>query len=292
MDVDAVVLDIDGVLVDTAASYKRAIQETLRSVVGATLTDDEVQAFKNAGGFNNDWVLTEAAALYLRARTEGVDESVAAVTSAIAEAGGGLDGATEVLEAALPAGQWDAVRSAIDRDTLVQTFQWLYLGPDRYAELETAPPPETRPEPAGLIENERILITDATLEFLQERYELGVLTGRPAGEADIALARIGLAVPRERLLTMDDWAGGKPDPEGLCRIAAHADATHTLFVGDELDDVRTAVNANQADGDRSYTGVGVLTGGLAGEEGRRKFTAAGAVAVLQSVNELPTYLSS
>ncbi|KPN29314.1 hypothetical protein SY89_00027 [Halolamina pelagica] len=54
--------------------------------------------------------------------------------------------------------------------------------------------------------------------------------------------------------------------------------------------MRTAVNAAEADTSREYHGVGVLTGGLTGESGRRKYEAAGVAAVIDSVNDLPDLL--
>jgi phosphoglycolate phosphatase-like HAD superfamily hydrolase len=62
------------------------------------------------------------------------------------------------------------------------------------------------------------------------------------------------------------------------------------FAGDTLDDVRTATNAAVADADRTYHGIGVLTGGLTGTAGRRAFEDAGAVAVVETVNDLPDLL--
>jgi len=63
------------------------------------------------------------------------------------------------------------------------------------------------------------------------------------------------------------------------------------FTGDTLDDIRTAVNADAADEGRVYYGVGVLTGGLTGDDGRRKYSTAGAAAaVVESVNDLPDLL--
>jgi HAD superfamily phosphatase len=73
MNVDAVVLDVDGVLVDVADSYRRAVVESVDRVYGDTITKEDVQAFKNAGKFNNDWKLTYAAALFVLARREGMD---------------------------------------------------------------------------------------------------------------------------------------------------------------------------------------------------------------------------
>jgi len=109
-------------------------------------------------------------------------------------------------------------------------------------------------------------------------------------EAEIALERVGLDLPAERRVTMDDWEEGKPNPRALVSLAERCDADAVAFAGDTLDDVRTAANAAEADPARTYDGIGVLTGGLTGEAGRRKFADAGASAVLDSVNDLPALL--
>jgi phosphoglycolate phosphatase-like HAD superfamily hydrolase len=89
---------------------------------------------------------------------------------------------------------------------------------------------------------------------------------------------------------MDDWTAGKPDPGALITLAKRFEADAVAFVGDTLDDVRTAVNAGEAD-DRTYHGIGVRTGGLSGDRGTEKFESAGASAVLDSVDDLPGLLA-
>jgi HAD superfamily hydrolase (TIGR01548 family) len=287
MEADAVVLDIDGVLVDVADSYRRAIVESVDRTYGRTIDDDGVQRFKNAGGFNNDWELTHAAALFVLARAAGYDGDVTAFTDAVAAAGGGLEAAEAVVRDADV--DDDAVFDRWDPDRLRDTFQALYLGADRYRDLEGGEPPfETR----GYIHDEPVLAEASTLDRLTERFAVGVLTGRPAAEATIALSRVGLSVPEAHRFTMDDWEAGKPDPEALVTLADRLSAESVVFAGDTLDDVRTAVNASEADPERTYRGVGVLTGGLTGEAGRRAFTDAGAAAVVSSVNDLPDLLSA
>jgi phosphoglycolate phosphatase-like HAD superfamily hydrolase len=89
---------------------------------------------------------------------------------------------------------------------------------------------------------------------------------------------------------MDDWEEGKPHPRALVELARRFDAERVAFAGDTLDDVRTARNADDADAERVYYGVGVLTGGLTGEAGRRKYAEHGADAVVADVNELVALL--
>ncbi|WP_121821692.1 TIGR01548 family HAD-type hydrolase [Halostella salina] len=287
MNADAVVLDVDGVLVDVADSYRRAIVESIEHVYDRTIPKAAIQGFKDAGGFNNDWELTDAAALYVLAAGEGYGDSLDAYTDAIAERGGGVDAAEAVVVDALGANAAERVRERWDRERLREVFQQLYLGAELYRAIEGG---ELDIETAGFIHDEPTIADASTLDALTERYDVGVLTGRPAAEASIALERVGLDVPADHRFTMDDWEAGKPDPAALVTLAERFDAERVVFVGDTLDDVRTAVNADAADPDHEYRGVGVLTGGLTGDSGREKYETAGAAAVVDSVNDLPDLL--
>ncbi|TYL38339.1 TIGR01548 family HAD-type hydrolase [Natronococcus pandeyae] len=289
MNADAVVLDIDGVLVDVADSYRRAIVDSVERVYDRTIRKEDIQQFKNAGGFNNDWELTYAAALYVLATEEGYRGSIDDFTDAIAAEGGGLEAAESVVRDAIGAQATQRIQNRWDPEELRDVFQQLYLGADLYRGLEGGEPDiETR----GFIHDEPVILEAETRDALLERYDVGVLTGRPAAEAEIALDRVGLeeAIPLEHRFTMDDWEEGKPHPRALTTLADRFDAERVVFVGDTLDDVRTANNAEEADPQREYDGVGVLTGGLTGEEGRRAYEAEDATAVLESINDLPTLL--
>ena len=289
MNVDAVVLDIDGVLVDVENSYRRAIVESLEHVYGETIDRSDIQRFKNAGGFNNDWELTDAAALYVLARRERPRLSIETYTGLVAASGGGLEAARTAIADELDPAAREQVLDAWDPDRLRAVFQQLYLGSERYRRLEGAEPdPDIDVE--GFIDDESVLLSEATREALSA-WPLGVVTGRPAAEADIALERVGLEVPGEYRFTMDDWEEGKPHPRALVALAERFDADRLVFVGDTLDDVRAAGNAAEANPGREYIGIGVLTGGLTGEAGREKYRKAGADAVLEHVDDLPGWLS-
>jgi HAD superfamily phosphatase len=284
---EAVVLDIDGVLVDVADSYRRAIRETIETVYGESIGREGVQSFKDAGGFNDDWELTSAAALYLLARREGLTLSVEEFTEQIAATGGGCDAAENVLADALAPDERERALAAWDRECLRDVFQQLYLGTDLYRDLEAGDPDIAG---AGFIHDESVVVEPATLDWLTANFRVGVLTGRPAAEADIALSRVGLDVPDEHRFTMDSSIPGKPDPTALVTLAERFDVSTVVFVGDTLDDVRTVRNAAETDPEREYRAIGALTGGLGGETGREKFERAGADRVVETVNDLPEIL--
>ena len=288
MNADTVVLDIDGVLVDVADSYRRAIVESVERVYGETIAQPAIQQFKDAGGFNNDWELTDAVALYILAGREGFPLSIETFTDRIAADGGGLPAARSVVDDMLDPAERERVLGAWDRERLQDVFQQLYLGSELYRELEGGSP---ELHTKGYIHDEPVLLERETREALTENYAVAVLTGRPEAEAEIALERVGLDIPADRRFTMDDWEEGKPHPRALVTLAERTDGEDIVFVGDTLDDIRTAENAADADPSREYRGVGVLTGGLTGEAGREKYERTGAAAVLDSVNDLPDLLA-
>ena len=56
----AILFDMDGVLVDVSDSYRMAIKKTAEFFLEKEISLIEIQEYKNKGGYNNDWDLTEA----------------------------------------------------------------------------------------------------------------------------------------------------------------------------------------------------------------------------------------
>jgi HAD superfamily phosphatase len=52
------VFDMDGVLVDVTESYRETIACTAEHFTGARLSNQQLQDYKNQGGWNDDWQLT------------------------------------------------------------------------------------------------------------------------------------------------------------------------------------------------------------------------------------------
>ena len=52
------VFDMDGVLVDVTDSYRETIAQTVQHFTGRQLTRQEIQEYKNQGGWNDDWKLS------------------------------------------------------------------------------------------------------------------------------------------------------------------------------------------------------------------------------------------
>jgi HAD superfamily hydrolase (TIGR01548 family) len=56
---DIIVFDMDGVLVDVSESYREAIRATVLHFTGREITKELIQDYKNSGGWNNDWALSQ-----------------------------------------------------------------------------------------------------------------------------------------------------------------------------------------------------------------------------------------
>jgi len=55
----AVLFDMDGVLIDASRSYRKAIKDTAEHFTGKKVTYAEIQAVKDEGNANNDWLVTK-----------------------------------------------------------------------------------------------------------------------------------------------------------------------------------------------------------------------------------------
>ena len=54
-----IVFDMDGVLADVTESYREAIVQTVEHFTGQRIARESIQDYKNLGGWNNDWALSQ-----------------------------------------------------------------------------------------------------------------------------------------------------------------------------------------------------------------------------------------
>jgi HAD superfamily hydrolase (TIGR01548 family) len=222
--VDMLVLDMDGVLVDTTASFNAAVIQCARACTRGSAPEEEgdeerLEKLRLCGGFNNDW--DAAAAMALLAPVAGRGEEWDRLCRRLAARGGGPDS----VRAECGEGRWREVFMRV-----VPLFQRLYAG-DRAAEVYGA---DGGVGP-GLWRLERPLITPEEMEA--SGLPFGVFTGRTPGEAALGLELLALALPPERLLCDTGPRYRKPRPDGLLELVRVLGGTSVLYVGDSLDDL-------------------------------------------------------
>ncbi len=132
----------------------------------------------------------------------------------------------------------------------------------------------------GNVEREKWLLPPPKLRRLAARAELAIFTGRVRKELDYTLDRCGVREFFARIVTAEDVAKPKPDPEGLLAILNGRDPATAVYVGDNVDDALAAQAAGMP-----FIGI------VAPEIEHSRTRAAllrkmGAKAILKSVKEL------
>jgi len=221
---DLLVFDMDGVLADVSDSYREAIVQCVLHFTGRRISRDQIQDYKNQGGWNNDWDLSQKIA---------ADFGVPVPHSAI-----------------------------------VTKFNEYFLGENG----------------DGLITRERWFPEPGLLDRLGARYQLGLFTGRLEFEAAITLRRFAPAVTFDPMICAEHVIQPKPSPEGLLAIAERFPGRRLVYVGDTVDDARSA------------SGAGVPFIGVAAADHSRRdeliglFEREGAFVVVENINEIEATL--
>ena len=342
-EVDVIVFDCDGVLLDVRESYGKAVAWIMSALVEAftgvklpeTLFDERLSfAYKRTGGMNNDWDLTYALVMRVLASSpeaaeiEGLAQRSLGIEDMLqrlrfieenrVEAGIPMDGLYEELLSfaaelddsgvesvdaqLLPA--MKGVKQALAHpggvgESIVSTiFEEVFSGAALFEETFGVPARFTDAQ-TGYVENEMVVVTDETLDQLEEIIggaRFGVASGSLANTARHALGAALRRFRPEAQVWHDDIEQaeaatgrrglGKPNPYPLTRSAEpYQPITRALYAGDTVADMLTAERA----GDR-YLFAGVYGCVAASVEARQAFLEYGCDVVAHSVNDLPTIL--
>jgi HAD superfamily hydrolase (TIGR01548 family) len=223
---DLIVFDMDGVLVDVSQSYRESIVQTVKHFTGHEVSHSAIQGYKNSGGWNNDWALSQRIV-----HDFGVE---------------------------------------VEYDRVVEVFNAIFLGSG---------------DEEGLIARERWIAAPGLLERMSERFDFAIFTGRLRTETDITLQRFAKSYRFDPIVAADDVAKPKPAPDGLRRIAEQCPGRKLWYVGDTVDDARSAHAAG-------ITFIGIAApGSPRQDELDRILRSEGAVAILGDINRLENVLS-
>jgi len=248
---DTIFFDVDGVLIKTKASFQAtgiAITEYVIGVIhgldwgqneGKSLvTAGDVEAFKRAGGFNDDILMSYLLSSLFTARLREWSHTALAGRSTqewaqlarAAQLQG--HGGREWVEAVIPAS------ARIDYHIISDLYHEVYWGAEelkRRFGLE----PRHFPYAEGLVHNEEMLFSSDFFARLRAAglVRMGMITGRFGQEVDSALERM-IAYSGECwwdvVVSSDLYK--KPDPQAL-RFAINAVGTEGgLYIGDTADD--------------------------------------------------------
>jgi HAD superfamily phosphatase len=337
---DVLIFDMDGVLIDVSRSYRKTIQRTVQfyletclgfgRIRGSWITNEEISLFKSAGGFNSDWDLTSGILFYLLSvssipplrklkRFSSIQETLSylKIESSLSRSkptlrskrkylisfleklkisGGGLKGIRRILGTSWQG--WVYGVGDLEKENLVKRiFQELYLG------KQFAPYYHLRPifyTGKGLYEQERLLISKEILSSLRRKVRMGIASGRPRYEAELALKRFHLRPYFDSVVTLDECTEeenrifrstgkkikcSKPHPYPVLRAVQEIGISNPRcgYVGDVVDDMAAARTAKRY---LEMLAIGFIGGHRHRKAARGSLSKAGADRVIENPKEL------
>ena len=230
---DAVIFDVDGVLVDVCHSFTAAVVDAVTTDTGSDhFTAGEAGQLKAIRGFNNDWHVAVAGAAWIRLCG---DRSFPEFAREVDRQGGGLEGLRRVVGSDLTA-EFEA--------QLTRLAQEAYGGTTACRRLYGFEPVTIR-QP-GLWREEVPLLSAEDAGRIAPR--AGIVTGRSPAEMELAFQLLGWRLPAQQMAVSDDPAHDKPDPAKLASILQYLGSRKALLVGDGRDDLELAANARASTG--------------------------------------------
>jgi len=266
---DAVIFDIDNVLVDTRQSYLEAIRNTVELYLThgpvpffshssggkfpSLLTPEDVDQFKLLGGLNDDWdccygLLVYLLSLPVKNRTlEALKKSIAIekFAKSIKQRPLRVSGITALF----------GRPTTVTIEKVARIFQEVYLGKDIFPRVTMNKMRYWKKR--GLIHREKLVFKRPILENLKKHgLKLGIATGRSLYEASHALKHFGISDLFDAITTMDDVKKEerekkeslrKPHPFSILKTAQALGAKKKfLYVGDLPDDILAANRAKSS----------------------------------------------
>ena len=215
-----IVFDMDGVLAEVTESYREAIVQTVEHFTGKRITRELVQQYKNAGGWNNDWALSQRIAADL-----GVE---------------------------------------VEYGSVVDYFNQIFIGQNG----------------DGLIRRESWFPEPGLLERLTQSHGLAIFTGRLRYELDFTLTRFVPELRFDPVICAEHVANCKPAPDGLHAIQRMKPGKKLIYVGDTIDDARSASAAG-------VPFIGIISKSHShAAELTKMFREENAVAIIENVNHI------
>lgn len=254
---DTIFFDVDGVLIKTTDSF-RATDIAVAEYVAGTIhglgwgkdsgnplvTLEDVNAFKQAGGYNNDWDMCYLLSSLCTARLRewkgtplagrGSQELAALSRAANLQGHGGVEWVDTVIPAS----------ARLDYQLIGEIYHEYYWGAEEMQKRFGHPPRFLRDAP-GFVHREEMLFSPDLLTRLRKAgiAHLGMITGRVGPEVDSALERLE-AYSGGRwwdvVITADN--APKPDPRALQLAIEAAGTLGGLYVGDTADDHDLVIN--------------------------------------------------
>jgi len=301
-DIDSIIFDCDGVLIDITKSYDLAIIKTTQYVLeNFSKINDSINVdfkiidgFKSTGGFNDEVDLTYAAILSLTAAKKLEKDPTEFIFDVIKNSDSyGIVTVEKYLESQTNISE---IKNQLSYpgthhdNPLYQIFDQIFYGPELYKKLFDKYSKFSEP---GLIEQDDVILNYSLLELLEKKFnsKIAMVTGRGKESVNYSLKELLKRFDLKNSVFLEDESRdlAKPNPQPLLNSIKGMNGKSTLYVGDSMEDFIMAKKVT--DMGNKTTFCGIIGTSKNPQEKLELFEKNEAVLVLDSIHLLPKVLN-
>ncbi|WP_100183178.1 HAD family hydrolase [Candidatus Nitrosotenuis aquarius] len=267
IQVDTIIFDCDGVLVDVSKSYDLAIKQTTAFVLdkfagikSIPISSEIISGFKASGGFNDEVDVTYALILSLvAAKRLGIDAKKF-INKVIDNADStGIISVEKFLDT-VPVDISDIKKKLQypgphSTNPLYRIFDQMFYGKDLYKKIFGKKSQFKK----GLIENDIVLVTQKLMDSLEPKFakKIAIVTGRGKESTKYSLNKLFGKFNIDSSFFLEDHPRtlAKPNPKSLIMSINRLKSKHCLYVGDSMEDLIMAKKASKLGKKTIFCGI-------------------------------------
>jgi len=301
-DIDSLIFDCDGVLIDITKSYDQTIITTAKYVLETLANIDDsididfkiIDGFKSTGGFNDEVDLTYAAIISIVAAKKLKKDQTEFIFTVIENSDStGIKSVENFLKNQVDISKIVNQLSypgSHKENVLYQIFDQLFYGPELYLKLFKNSSKFSDP---GLIENDDVILDDELCIKLQKKFgnQISMVTGRGKESVSYSLKNLlqKFDLPNSVFLEDESRDLAKPNPQALVDSIHGMSSKSCLYVGDSMEDFIMAKKATILGNKTTFCGI--IGTSKNPQEKLKLFEENGAILVLDSITLLPKVLN-
>ena len=301
-NMEGIIFDCDGVLIDVTKSYDLAISQTTKYVLekfanikDSTLIDSTIiEGFKATGGFNDEVDVTYAAIISIVAAKKLQKNPKDFIFEVINNCdSSGIISAEKFIE---NQSEIEEIKNKLSypgishSNPLYTIFDKLFYGPVLYEKLFKKKSEFTEP---GLVENDFVILKNNLISKLQSKFnsKIAIVTGRGKESARYSLKTMLEKFDLNNSYFLEDESRdlAKPNPIPLTKAIAGMKCKSVVYVGDSMEDLIMAKKAQN----QGYLAIfcGIIGTSKNPQQKLELFEKNGAQLVLESIDLLPKILN-
>jgi HAD superfamily phosphatase len=306
---EAIIFDIDGVLIDVIKSYNQTIIKTIEHILtnnfNINLTDFPIEQliskFRHTGGFNNDIDTTYSMILTIVYCKLINKNDINEIFDFFIELLDKIDdkGILSVEKELERLGRIENIKNQLgypkDDNIISTVFNEFFYGPDLFRKQFNKDPKYYFDKP--LINNDKLIIKEKTIKDLSKKFngKLILISGRSKIAANFTLQKLLDYFIKDACIFLEDEKReySKPNTYAIHRVFNQLKLKNAIYVGDSIEDLlMTKKFRDETNGEKIiFCGVyGKNTN--SSKNLKRLFELKGADIIVENVNDIPNILNN